>query len=65
MFTKSELKLIAYALVQYEKSVLRLSAKEGQPESVAVEYRKAASEIGSLLKKVVFEQDQFEKKVSK
>lgn len=53
MFTLSELKVIAAALVVQEKSVLRLAAKEGQPESVAAEYRKVANEIQSVMRKVV------------
>lgn len=57
MFSVSELKVIAAALVVQEKSVLRLAAKEGQPESVAAEYRKVATEIQSVLRKAVNEQD--------
>lgn len=53
MFTKSELMDIALALMVQSKSVGRLAAKEGQPESVAIEYRKVGSRIDSLYKKVV------------
>lgn len=55
MFTKNELVNIGKALVLQEKSVQRLAAKEGQPDSVAVEYRKVAVDIGDLLKKVTLE----------
>lgn len=57
MFTKEELKRIAEALVLQEKSVLRLAAKEGQPETVAVEYRKVATSVAALMRKVVAELD--------
>lgn len=33
-----------------EKSVQRLAAKDGQPETVAVEYRKVGSEIADCVK---------------
>lgn len=52
MFTKSELAVIAAALVMQLKSVLRMAAKPGQPETVAVEYRKVAHSIDQLYKKV-------------
>lgn len=52
MFTKEELVGIGSALVIQEKSVNRLAAKEGQPQSVAVEYRKVAGEVANLIKKV-------------
>lgn len=63
MFSMSELKQIGKALVAQEKSVQRLAAKEGQPDTVAAEYRKVGMEIGELLKKVsvqhsVLEQEQ-------
>ena len=51
-YTLKDLKTISAALVVQEKSVIRLAAKEGQPESVAVEYRKVAQEISSVMKKV-------------
>lgn len=57
MFTLDELKQIGAALVLQEKSVMRLSQKEGQPESVAAEYRKVAGVIAALLRKVSTEQD--------
>lgn len=53
MFTKAELMDIAAALVVQSKSVARLAAKEGQPESVAVEYRKVGARIDGVYKKVV------------
>lgn len=60
MFTKSELVNICKALVLQEKSVQRLAAKEGQPDSVAVEYRKVGVEIGDLLKKCSVELSKLE-----
>lgn len=57
MFTVAELKVLAAALLVQEKSVLRLAAKEGQPETVAAEYRKVAAEIQALLRKTVGEID--------
>lgn len=62
MFTKGELSDIAAALMVQSKSVARLAAKEGQPESVAIEYRKVGSRIDSLYKKVVAEMDKEVKK---
>lgn len=62
MFTKAELKVIAGALVVQEKSVNRLAAKEGQPESVAQEYRKVAVEIAEVMKKVNLEQSKLDVK---
>lgn len=44
--------MIAKALVAMEKSVLRLAAKDEQPDTVAAEYRKVAVELGNLLRKV-------------
>lgn len=52
MFSLKELLAIAKALVMQEKSVQRLAAKEGQPETVAIEYRKVGQEISELFKKV-------------
>lgn len=52
MFSKSELAVIGAALVMQLKSVLRMAAKPGQPETVAVEYRKVAQSIDQLCKKV-------------
>lgn len=52
MFTVAELKVLGSALLVQEKSVLRLAAKEGQPDTVAAEYRKVAAEIQMLLRKV-------------
>lgn len=65
MFTKNELVNIGKALVLQEKSVQRLAAKEGQPDSVAVEYRKVAVEIGDLLKKVTIELSKMEQDAKK
>lgn len=61
MFTKAELMDIAAALVVQGKSVARLAAKEGQPESVAAEYRKVAVRIDSVYKKVMLELDKVSK----
>lgn len=55
MFTALELTQIGKALVLQEKSVARLAAKEGQPDTVAMEYRKVGAQIGELLKKVGME----------
>ena len=52
MFTVTELKDIAKALVLQEKSVQRLAQKEGQPDSVAAEYRKVGVAVADLIKKV-------------
>lgn len=60
MFTKSELLVISKALVVQEKSVQRLAAKEGQPDSVAAEYRKVGVEIGEVMKKVSVELSKLE-----
>lgn len=42
--------------------MLRLAAKEEQPDSVAAEYRKVASEISDLLKKCQLEIVKLEQK---
>lgn len=55
VFSKSEMMAILRALVVQEKSVQRLAAKEGQPDSVAQEYRKVGAEIADLIKKVNLE----------
>lgn len=60
MFTKNELAVIAKALVTQEKSVQRLAAKEGQPDSVAAEYRKVGVAIGDVMKKVSVELSKLE-----
>lgn len=52
--SKDEQKQVVTALVMQQKSVMRLSAKEGQPESVAAEYRKVAKSIDDLLKRFAF-----------
>lgn len=52
MFSKKELDVISRALMVQLKSVERLSAKEGQPETVALEYKKVAGEIVALMRKV-------------
>lgn len=62
MFTVAELQMIVKALALQEKSVLRLAAKDEQPESVAAEYRKVGGEIVSLLRKVMSEIDNLGKK---
>lgn len=45
------MRLVNQALLQMEKSVQRLAAKEGQPEPVAVEYRKVGKQIADLMRK--------------
>lgn len=60
-----QLKVIAAALVVQEKSVNRLAAKEGQPESVAAEYRKVSQEIGEVMKVVIRDIDAKSEKVKK
>lgn len=65
MFTVSELKVLGSALLVQEKSVLRLAAKEGQPDTVAAEYRKVAAEIQMLLRKVAAAMDAEVAKVKK
>ena len=57
-FTLDELKVIAGALVVQEKSVMRLAAKEGQPENVAAEYRKVRGEIEKVMRKVIMQVDE-------
>lgn len=57
MFTKAEFSVILAALTVQSKSVMRLAAKEGQPESVAAEYRKVGSEIADVYRKVQAEMD--------
>lgn len=52
MFTKIELDVISKALMVQLKSVERLAAKEGQPETVALEYKKVAGQIVNLMRKV-------------
>lgn len=52
MFSSLELSVIASALVVQEKSVGRLAAKDGQPESVANEYRKVAESIRVVMRHV-------------
>lgn len=49
-----ELKSVVASLLMQQKSVMRLAAKEGQPETVAAEYRKVAKQIDDLLKKFAF-----------
>lgn len=52
LFNVNEQKVLRFALVQFEKSVLRAAAKPGQPESVAVEFRRAADDVGNLIRKL-------------
>ena len=52
MFDLKQLAVIKAALVVQSKSVMRLAAKEGQPESVAQEYRKVGQEIAEVFKVV-------------
>lgn len=55
MFALNELLIIRSSLVVQSKSVQRLAAKEGQPESVALEYRKVFDDISSVMKHVEME----------
>lgn len=55
MFNKVQLVMIGKALVQAEKSASRLAARDGQPESVAAEYRKFGADVGDLIKFVNIE----------
>ena len=57
MFTRKELVSIQAALKVQQASVTRLAAKEGQPDSVAAEYRKVSGEIADLQRKVQVEVD--------
>lgn len=50
--SKSELMVVAKALIGMEKSVERLAAKDGQPEGVVKEYLKVKVEINELMRKV-------------
>lgn len=61
MFTLEELMQVWTALVVQEKSVNRLAAKEGQPQSVAAEYRKVSASIVELIRKVGSEVDKLQK----
>lgn len=65
MFSFDELKAIAAALVVQEKSVLRLAAKDGQPDTVAAEYRKVAAQIQVVMRKVVAALDDMQTKQAK
>lgn len=57
MFTAVELKMIATALSMSAKSAQRLAARDGQPETVAAEYRKVLGETAVLQRKVLAELD--------
>lgn len=57
MFTLPELQLIVNALAMSAKSAQRLSAREGQPESVAAEYRKVIGEVSAVQRKALTEMD--------
>lgn len=57
MFSLQELTMFVKALALQEKSVLRLAAKDEQPDSVAAEYRKVATDIATLMRKVVAQMD--------
>lgn len=52
MFTIDEFNQIRVALMMAQKSAQRLSNREGQPVSVAVEYRAVIARIGILIVKV-------------
>lgn len=58
MFSKEELAMIAKALEMAERSAARLAAKEGQPETVAEEYRKYQGAVIALSRKVVMAMDE-------
>lgn len=60
-FTKADLSAILGALTVQRKSVQRLAAKEGQPESVANEYRKVDVELSRVMDKVTREYASMEK----
>ena len=60
MFDLKQIAVIKAALVVQSKSVMRLAAKEGQPESVAQEYRKVGQEIAEVFKVVEAEQVKLE-----
>lgn len=53
LLNDQEWKMVVQALVAMEKSVQRLAAKEGQPDSVAAEYRKVGQQIAGLMRKLV------------
>lgn len=52
VFDTVELKVVRNAVIQYEKSVLRMAAKPGQPDGVAAEYRRTAEFIGNVIRKL-------------
>jgi len=51
-FDAAELRILRFALVQFEKSILRAAAKPGQPENVAAEFRKSAETVSNLIRKM-------------
>lgn len=57
MFNAQELQVIVNALGMAAKSAQRLSAREGQPESVAAEYRKVIGEVAAIQRKALTELD--------
>lgn len=57
MFTATELKRIVTALTMAAKSAQRLANREGQPESVAAEYRRVLAEDSVLVRKAQVELD--------
>lgn len=52
MFSLNDLLVMRAALVVQRKSVERLAAKEGQPETVAAEYRKVGNDIIAVQNRV-------------
>lgn len=62
MFTAAELKFIVSALAMAAKSAQRLANREGQPESVAAEYRKVLADQSQLLRKAQVELDKMSMK---
>lgn len=51
-WNRDKLMIVSKALAAAEKSAQRLAAKEGQPEAVAMEYRKFGVGIATLIKEV-------------
>lgn len=57
MFTTAELAVLLKALSGMSKSLMRLAAKDEQPDSVAAEYRRVGSVVADLFRKVRVEYD--------
>lgn len=65
MFSVEELKMIVSGLQMAVKSAQRLANREGQPETVAAEYRKVNAEMALLLRKAQLEMDKAAKAAKK